>query len=117
MRTRRAALCPTYSKAGSAEVDLIPAEVNKLRWPEAVAIAHQDHGGVTVTVAVALGGIAKLLDLGTGQILPRAQFSVRATTRHHDCSIYGSWIDQFQVRLSHDIPPSGSFDCSNNNHF
>jgi len=39
-------------------------------------VCHQDHGGVTVAVAVALGCLDQALDLGLGQILPRPQLGV-----------------------------------------
>jgi hypothetical protein len=41
----------------------------------------QDHRGVAVTVAVALGGFDKRLDFGRGKVFALAQFGVRPTQR------------------------------------
>jgi hypothetical protein len=39
--------------------------------------SQQDHGGVAVTVAVALGGFDQSIDFGGGEVFAGAKFSVR----------------------------------------
>ena len=51
------------------EVDLNPAQIGKLADPQAVAVGDQDHGGIAMTAAVALGGVHHGFDLGLGQVL------------------------------------------------
>jgi hypothetical protein len=62
-------LDPADVQAGRRELDLFPAEVGQLRRPQAVPIGQKDHGGIAVSVAVALGGVDQPLHLGLGQIL------------------------------------------------
>jgi hypothetical protein len=80
------------------EVDLVPAQIHKLRSPQAVPEGHEDYRRVTVPVAIALGCRDELVDLGLGQMLPRSQFSVGATARCN-CSFYGVRRDQFRLDL------------------
>ena len=84
---------------GSVEVDLIPPEVNKLAHPQAVAVGDEDHGGVAVAPAVALGGSDQGLDLLRCQVLPRSQVAVLGPLRC-DCSVFGGWRHQPQVPLA-----------------
>ena len=65
----RALLDPADMQAGMGEVDLIPAQVDQLADPQAVAIGDQDHGRVPVAPAVLAGRLDQLLDLGLGQVL------------------------------------------------
>jgi hypothetical protein len=48
----------------AVEVDLVPAQIADLGRPEAMPEGDQDHGGVAVTVPVALGGLDQTFDLG-----------------------------------------------------
>jgi hypothetical protein len=50
----------------------------------------QDHGGVTVAMAIPAGHLHKALDLGCGEILASAIVSIWQTTAR-DCSLYGAW--------------------------
>ena len=97
MRRRRAALDPADVQRGAVEVDLIPAQVHQLAHPQAMAIGDQDHGGIAVAPAVALGGLDQLLDLGLGQVLA-GPVGVGAPCRGN-CSFFGGWCDQLQVRF------------------
>ena len=63
------------------KMHLVPAQVAQLRRPQAVPVGDQDHGGVAVAVAVGLGGLDQLLDLGLGQMLARAQLGIRLPQR------------------------------------
>jgi hypothetical protein len=54
-------------------------------------VRHQDHGGVTVAIAVAIGSLDQSLDLGLGQILPRPQLGVWPAT-WRNCSFFGGWL-------------------------
>jgi hypothetical protein len=62
----RALLGPADMQGGRPEVHLIPAQVNQLGNPETVPIGHEDHGGVPMAVAVALGCFHKPLDFCFG---------------------------------------------------
>src|SRR5271154_6453440 len=87
MRAGSTALCPTDGQRVPVEVDLVPTEVYQLTNPEAVAIGHQDHGGVALAVSVPPGGLGQALDLSIGQILPRPQFGIGFADRHGNCSL------------------------------
>jgi len=52
----RTALNPADVQRARCELDLIPAEVNKLRRAQAVSVSYQDHGGITMAPAVLPGG-------------------------------------------------------------
>ena len=60
----------------AVEINLVPAQVDKLGHPQAVPIGRQDHGGVAVTVAIALGRFHQALDLGLGKVLTGAQLGI-----------------------------------------
>jgi hypothetical protein len=47
----------------------------------------QDHGGVTVTVPVALGGFDKGLDFGRSEVFAGAKFGIRPAKRSN-CPIF-----------------------------
>ena len=68
------------------QLDLIPAQVNQFGGAQALPIGDQDHGRVTLTPAVALGCLQQALDLGLGQILASAQFSVRFSSWRVGCT-------------------------------
>jgi hypothetical protein len=102
--TRSTLFDPTDVQRGRPEVQLIPAHVHQLGDPEAVAVGHEDHGGVPVAVAVALGRVHELLDLGLRQIFPSANVAVGASLGRN-CSFYGSWRDQLQVPFRHVFGP------------
>ena len=78
MRAWGTLLDPADVQRGRSEVDLIPSQVHEFRNPQAVAIGHQDHGGVPMPVAVALGRVHELLDLGLGQVFAGAKVAVTA---------------------------------------
>jgi hypothetical protein len=82
-----------------------------------VAIGHEDHGGIALAVPVALGGLCQALDLSVGQILPRPQFGIGFADWRDNCSFFGGWRYQFQMRFSHGFPRSPQIDCSNNDCF
>ena len=75
---------------------LIPTKVNKLGWPEAVTIGHQDYRCVPMLPTVLSSGVHEPFDLRFRQVLSRAQVNVwRPPGR--DCSFYGSWRHQLEV--------------------
>jgi hypothetical protein len=82
-----------------------------------VPVGNQHHGRVAVAIPVALGGLGELGHFRIRQILARAQFGVGPTTRRDDCSVFGAWRDQFQMRLQHGNQASSLMNCSNNNPF
>ena len=106
-----ALLDPADVQGGRAEVHLIPAQVHQLGDAEAMPVAHQDHGGVPVAPAVAVGCCHQPLDLSFREVLAGAQDGVRHTPRGN-CAIYGGWRDQLEVRLVHGFRLSRADDCS-----
>ena len=100
MGAGRALLDPADVQRGRPEVHLIPAQVHQLGGPQAVPVGHKDHRGVPVAPAVSLGGVHQPLDLGLGQVLAGAQVGV-GEPPGRDCSFYGGWRDQLEVRLGH----------------
>ena len=50
----------------------------------------QDHGRVPMPVAIGLGRLDQLLDLGLGQMLPLAVVGVGSATRSN-CSLFAVW--------------------------
>ncbi len=79
-------------------------------------IGHKDHGGVPVAIAVSLGRCHQPLDFGLRQVLAGAQVGV-GEPLGRDCSFYGGWRDQLEVRLGHVFRSSCADDCSYNGPF
>ena len=96
MGSRRALLGPADVQDGVGKIDLIPTQVYKLGRPQTVAEGDEDHGAVTMTPAVTLGGIDQPVDLGAGQMFPGPIDGVRFTSRRGNCSFYDGWLHQFQ---------------------
>lgn len=67
-------------------------------------VGQEHHSGVPVAMPVAPGGIDQPLDLGFGEMFAGAQVGIRPPARHN-CSIYGSWRDQLEMRFRHRFPP------------
>ena len=63
-------------------------------------VANQDHGRVPVPVPIVLCRAHELFHFGLGQVLARAQLRVWAPL-WHNCSFFGGWGDQLEVRFSH----------------
>jgi hypothetical protein len=59
-----------------------------------------------VAVAVAIGRLHELLDLGLREVLAGAQVAIAASPRGN-CSFYGSWRDQPEVSFRHVFGPPG----------
>ena len=62
--------------------------------------ADQEHGGIPLAVAVALGGFDQLLDLAFGQVFAWTKLAVRAAGRRN-CPFYCCWGHQFEARFGH----------------
>ena len=67
--------------------------------------ADQDHGGVPLAVAVALGGLDQLLDLALGQVFAGPKLAVWAAGRR-DCPFYCGWGHQLEARFCHMVQAS-----------
>ena len=93
-----ASLDPADMQRARGELNLIPAQVHKLGGPEAVPVGRQDHGGVAMPPTVLPGSGHQPFDLGLSQVLAGAQVGV-GKPPGRDCSFYGGWRDQLQVRL------------------
>lgn len=106
-------LDPADVEGCGSKVHLVPAEVDQLGNPEAVAIGDEDHGGVTVSPSIAFGGLYEQFHFGFRQVLTGAQDLVGKASRS-DCSINGAWSDELQVRFGHCLQGSSWRDCSNN---
>jgi hypothetical protein len=83
---------------------------------QAMPVSDQDHGGVAMAMAVALGGVAQALDFGVGQMLAAAVGCVGPPTRR-DCSIFGAWSDQLELGFCHGFQSSLKSDCQYNDRY
>jgi hypothetical protein len=87
MHTRDTVLGPADVQASIVEVDLAPAEIDKL-CRQAVPVCQKHHCGVALPMAVVLRGLQQPLDFVGSQILTRSQVAVFDPLRR-DCPIYG----------------------------
>lgn len=108
-----ASLDPADVQRARGELDLIPTQIDKLRSPEAMPVGHKDHGGIAMPPTVLPGSGHQPFDLGLGQVLAGAQVGV-GKPLWCDCSFYGGWSDQLEVRLCHVFGPPTLNDCSDN---
>ena len=113
MGAGRALLDPADVQRRRPEVHLVPPQVHQLGRPQAMPVGHKDHRGVPVAPAVSRGGFHQPLDLGLGQVLAGAQVAVGGPLGAN-CSIYGGWRDQLEVRFGHTFRAPGVTDCSYN---
>ena len=51
------------------EIDIVPAQGDKLAGAQPVAVGEQDRGGVPMAPTVFAGCVQELLDLALGQVL------------------------------------------------
>jgi hypothetical protein len=79
-------------------------------------VSHQDHGDVSVTVAIVLRGLDQLFNLSLGQVLSAAKLAVWPAPRR-DCSFLDGWRDQLQVRFGHGFRLLAINDCTYNTYF
>ena len=93
MGARRPPLDPANMHRPGSEIDLIPAEVNKLGGPKAVTIGNQYHRGVPMPPAVLSSGVHEPFDLRFRQVLTGSQLGVRRSSGR-DCSIYDGWREE-----------------------
>ena len=76
---------------GFVELHLFPPEATKLDDPQHVAIGHEDHGRVAVTVTAAFaGGGDEEVNLPRCEIFPRPELKVGAPYRGN-CPIFDGW--------------------------
>lgn len=108
-----ASLDPADMQRSRGELDLIPPQVNKLCRPEAMPVGRQDHGGISMPPTVLPRGGYQPFDLGLSQVLAGPKIGI-GSPLGRDCSFYGGWRDQLQVRLRHVFGPHSQIDCSDN---
>jgi len=110
MRRWRTGLGPVDVQDARGEIDLIPAKVDQLDSPQAVAEGQQDHG----RVAVARSRLDQSLDLGLSEVLSRPVLSVLSTPRCANCRNIVGWRGQLEARICHGNPPFPNDYCRNN---
>ena len=66
MRRRRAALLAGNVQRGAPEIEVLPPQLTYLGGSETVPVGDKDHGGVPVTMSIALGGLDQLVDFSGG---------------------------------------------------
>ena len=76
VRGRNAPLDPADMQRGAGKVDLIPAEVQQFRYPQAMPPRDKDHGAVAVSPAVALRCPDQAVHFRLSQMLPAAQVGI-----------------------------------------
>src|SRR5450631_211741 len=113
VRAGAALLDPADVQAGCYEVDLIPAQVGQFGRSQAMSVGHEDHRAVPMTPSVSLGGRKQPLDLSIGKVFAGAQVGIGTACRSN-CSFFGGWRDQLEVRLDHVFGSSLVLDCSKN---
>src|SRR5450759_3773298 len=113
---RLSALYPADMKRCGVPVNLLPSQVADLRSPQSMPVSHKDHGAVPVTIAIVLRGLNELFDLALSQVLSAAKLAVWPAPRG-DCSFFGGWRDQLQVRFGHGFRLLAINDCSYKTHF
>jgi len=98
----RAAFDAIDVNAAVGEVDGIPAQRHQLGRPQAVPIRDQDHGRITVAVAIPRGGGNQAGNLCVGQVLARTDLGVPPTARWADCPNNSGRRHHRAVRLCHE---------------
>jgi hypothetical protein len=78
MSAGRALFDPADVQGCGFKVDLIPAQIDQFGRSQAMPIGHEQHGGVPVAVAIALGRLSQPLDLMLGEIFAAPQLAVAA---------------------------------------
>src|SRR5450759_3423674 len=76
-------------------------------------VSHEEHGRIPVAVPIVLRGFDQLINLGLGQVLAAAELAVWPAPRGN-CSFFGGWRDQLQVRFGHSFRLLAINDCSYN---
>src|SRR5271169_487707 len=79
-------------------------------------VRHEDHGGVTVPVAVTAGGFHQPFHLSFSQMFTGPQVPI-GEPLGCNCSFYDGWRDQPQARFGHIFRPPGIDNCSYKGHF
>src|SRR5262245_42941222 len=90
MDTRHPVLGPGDVEAAMCQVNLLPTQGSQFGRSEAMSVGQQDHGRITVTMAVGTGCLHQPFDLVLGQVLSGPILGVRQTTTR-DCSLYSGW--------------------------
>ena len=107
---------PANMQGSRFELDLVPAQVHEFGSTQAVAVGHEDHGGVAVAPAVLF---AAFISRSTSASVrySRVRRSALGGRSGPDCSVYGGWRDQPEVPFGHALRAPCSEDCSDNDHF
>src|SRR5450759_5736295 len=69
-----------------------------------------------MAIPIASGGFDQLFNLSLGQVLSAAKLAVRPAP-WVNCSFFGGWRDQLEVRLGHGFRLLAINDCSYNTHY
>jgi hypothetical protein len=108
-RKLKALFSPPDVNDAEIKVDLVSAQAHELGNPQAVRVAHHEHGGVVLPVAAAFFCyLDQGIDLALTQVFAWLAILI-FDPRGRNCPIYGSWGDNFQSSLGHLFP----FPCLN----
>src|SRR5262249_52045446 len=82
-------------------------------------VGDQDHGAVAMTMAVVLGRLDQLGDLGLGQVLtgPIGIVGTSGFVACLNCYVFDSWGNDFQVRFCHCFQFLDGIKCNDNASF
>ena len=122
MGCRSAALDAAYVHFGTIKIDLVPAQVNQLRDPQAVARGDQDQGCVAMAVAIGPGSLDQALDLVPGEVFPGPDLqrfwgeagAALAWKPHHPVrhsAIFDGWATAARCRFPIDFRPFLGSQC------
>src|SRR3954447_18776967 len=94
MNRWRAVLGPADVHAALVQLDLVPLEIADLGGSKSVTMGDQDHGRVSMSVAIVPTGIVReLFDLPGGQVFP-------------NCTVYSVWRASSRSLNPHRKSPS-----------
>jgi len=74
-------LDPAHMHFSTIEIDLIPAQVNELGDPQALAAGDQNQSGIAMAITIACRSLDELFNLGVSQIFAGPDLGIRRSLR------------------------------------